>query len=216
MDSSPLLDLDHESFDQSINRRIAEGNQSSLFDAFASLPDLVRTLHASAEDWPDLEVVLRNACAAAAIATRRGQPGLVSASLDALVAAYRLGDMRVDYPVDADAWLWEAASLSLFALGATAVKVGDFSTVRRVVVPQPVEGGHYASWLRHGQVMGARTTTEPREDNILDLAATVLATNSAFGQSEDSDEDRLRRLAEFDQLAFLVVADIRSEAGMAY
>lgn len=95
--------------------------------------------------------------------------------------------------------------------------VGDYSLVRRVTVPRPVEGGHYATWLRHGQVMSARLATEEGdEDNILDLAAGVLARNPAFGQTEDSNGERLRRLCQFDQLALLIIADVRPEATMPY
>lgn len=63
MDNPLLLDVDPESFDRSVNRSIAEGNQAFLLDALATLPELVEALRSSPDDWTDTDLAVENACA---------------------------------------------------------------------------------------------------------------------------------------------------------
>ena len=149
-----------------------------------------------------------NGAALAAVALRRRNRGIFAAARDALVSAYRLGDVASDQATEEDMTLWDAANGALWSLGATAVQSSDWDAVRAVVVRQPMEGGYYATWLRHGQVMRARTTIDAGDDNVLDVGARRLALHPSFGMTDASPELRLRALCGFDPLALLVVADV--------
>lgn len=149
-----------------------------------------------------------NACAAAATALRRGKPGITEAALDALLATYRLGTVDGDGGPEDDLGLWENAVGGLWALGAVAVRQQRWETVRSIVARVPVEGGHYKTWLRHAQVMSARGTTDPVDDNVLNLCFHRLRTNPSFGMTGASEEEQARAVCAFDQLALLVVADL--------
>src|SRR4051812_40930133 len=113
-----LLDANPDRCDRLVNRQIADGEERLLLDGLAQLPALIEDLRASPDDRFDVNLALRNAGASAAIALRRGKPGIVDTAVEAMVAAYRLGDLTAEHPNDEDARLWEGVAASLWALGA--------------------------------------------------------------------------------------------------
>lgn len=216
MSDELLLEPDAKTFDQAINRLIANGDDTGLLDLFARLPTIVEQLReASGEERFDSPIPVMNVCAAAAVALRRGKRGAVQSALDALVKAYRLGDVTSIAGTPDDLRLWEAA-MSLWALGAVAVEMQDWSVVRWIVADTPVEEGHYATWLRHGQVMQARSAADAADDNILDLSVARLGTSPSFGMESRSKVEREALVCAFDQLALLVTRSLPDAGDFDY
>jgi hypothetical protein len=139
-------------------------------------------------------------------ALRRNKRGVASATLDAMLAAYRLGDVKAEHASDEDVRLFEATAAALWALGAVAARAGDWALVRAIVAAEPADGGYYDSWLRHGQVMSARRATDSEDDNALNMPERQLALHPGYGMTEGGPDQRLLALCVFDQLALLVVA----------
>lgn len=125
---------------------------------------------------------------------RRGKPGVVEAALSALLTTYQLGDVAAEYGADEDLLIWEATVTSLWALGSVAVRQGAWRLVRKIVEVPPRDGGHYES-LRHGQVMAARGSKDPADDNVLNVALAKLAGHQGYGLRDEPEDVRLRSLA---------------------
>ncbi len=205
-----LLQSNSDAFDQAVNRLIADGNDRELLDCLRDLRSIVEGLRSQPDDRFDAWITVCNACSAAAIALRRGKRGVVDSALDALLATYRLGAVERDGAGEDDLRLYEEAAGDLWALGAIAVREGDWRALRSIVERQPVEGGVYATWLRHAQVMSARGSSDPADDNILNLARQRLRTQPGFGMTSAAEEDRQRAVCGFDQLALIVTASIEA------
>jgi hypothetical protein len=203
-----LLEPNHDALDQRVNRLIADGSDREFLDELSKLPGLVQELASSDEDRFDVPVPVVNACSAAAIALRRGKRGIVDAALDHLLAAYRTGDPSKDAADESELRLWESTVGGLWALGAAAVVAEDWDVLRSIVAREPEPGGYYSTWLRHGQVMSARGSNDPADDNIINLGLGNLRLHPGFGMTDASDDDRERAIAGFDQLALLVVASL--------
>lgn len=211
-----LLEVNEDTFDRTVNGLIADGEDRALLDLLTELPSTVEQLRGSEEDRFDVAIPIVNACAAAAIAMRRGTRGVVDAALDALLATYRLGTVDSDGGPEDDLRLWEESVGNLWALGAAAVHAEDWQTVRSIVDRAPVEGGYYVTWLRHGQVMSARGAFDPADDNVLNLCVRRLSTNPSFGLVAASDTERERLVCAFDQLALLVINSLPSAGLMSF
>jgi hypothetical protein len=203
-----LIEPNADAFDKALHRHIADGEDRVVLDALAGLRATVADMRASDEDRYDVDLPVVNAAAVAAVALRRGKPGLFTAALDGLLGAYRLGNVDSDGADDADVSLYEAMAGGLWALGAVAVAEDAWDAVRDLAVRQPVEGGFYASWLRHAQVMSARRANHPDDDNILELGAARLRLHRSFGMSDATEEQRTRAVCAFDQVALIAVASL--------
>jgi hypothetical protein len=188
-----LLLQDRDELDRTVNTLIARGEERELLDRLSDLPALITKMRQGlGGDQFHVNIPLSNATLAAEIALKRDRPGAFSHALAALVDAYRVGDVHTDSPNMDDTRLFESAATSLWGLGAFATHEGKWDAVREIVTHQPEQGGHYATWLRHSQVMSARGALYAEDDNILDLGGGLA-------------EHQIRALAAFDQLALLVV-----------
>jgi hypothetical protein len=203
-----LLEANEDRFDRAINGLIADGDDRALLDLLGSLPTTVERLRGDADERFDVPIPIVNACATAAVALRRNKAGAVGAALDALLATYRLGPVASDGGTEDDLRLWEESAGALWALGAVAVQMEAWDTVRSIVAREPEPGGHYRTWLRHGQVMSARGAIDRADDNVLNLCIRRLATNRSFGFVGASVTEREQSVCAFDALAHLVVMSL--------
>jgi hypothetical protein len=191
-----------------VDRLIADGDDSALLDGVGGLPKVVAELRTDPSQLGDVQLALWNAGAIGAIALRRGKDGLFDATVGAILATYRLGDVQAEQPDDSDASLFENAAAALWALGTVAVELGRWAELRRIVTEQPEPDGYWPSWLRHAQTMSARTSTYVADDSILNVAASRLDSHTGYGMAGRSEADRTRDLCAFDFLALLVVASL--------
>ena len=192
------------------------GTNSELFDRLGDLPGVAAELRAVPDDRFDVPVPILNACAAAAIAVRRGKRGIADAAVNALLETYRLGTVANDGGPEDDVRLWENTASGLWALGAVTADEGEWQLLRSIVAKQPVDAGYYTTWLRHGQVMSARGSSDPADDNVLNLALHALRTNPGFGMIDQSESRRERVACTFDQLALILVAGLDEGGGGFY
>jgi hypothetical protein len=209
-----LLEPSSDAFDRQINHLVAQGDDRALLDLLAAIPTTVKAMCADPEERFDIPIPVTNAGALAAVALRRDKPGVVTAALDNLLEAYRLGPVDTDTGSVDDLRLWEQTAAVLWALGAVATHLEQWAVVRDIVDRQPVDGGFYTTWLRHGQVMSARGALVPEDDNVLNLCADLLARNPSFGLVASPNPERERLFCVFDQLALLVVASLPNSGGL--
>jgi hypothetical protein len=198
-----LLTANSADFTQSILLSISSGSDDRLLTGVRDLPGIIAGLRESPEEIGDVSLALNNAGALAAIAARLDKPGLFTASVNALHETYRLGDVSSDSPETVDVQLFEASANTLWCLGASLCAEGRYTQIAELVDREPVPGGYYDTWFRHGQVMSARAAIDHDDDNALDVPKRILATHDAFGLTEDANA-RNKALFGFDLLALLV------------
>jgi hypothetical protein len=99
----------------------------------------------------------------------------------------------------------------VYALGALAVRLGRWRTVRDLTLQLPDRlDDYWVNWLRHGQVMAARSQQLSRtqdgrriEISLLTRAAQVVEAEPALRPDTSDQDEILTSLAQFDFLANL-------------
>jgi hypothetical protein len=103
----------------------------------------------------------------------------------------------------------------VYGLGALAVRLGRWEQVRDLTLQRPDRlDDYWANWLRHGQVMAARSQQLSKTENgrqieisLLTRAAQVVKLEPALHPDTDDDDAILTSLAQFDLLANLAGID---------
>lgn len=164
----------------------------------------------------DASVVLDRTTCIASLGVELRRPEWLELSATALTQAYELGMdgeglSRTEDPRNVELWL--AILARAYGLGALAVRLHDWSSVRTLAVARP-DGRdfdtYWQSWLRHAQVQAYRA-------NILDQQTGVLATaHNEIRRLEclrpdvaEGDERVLSSLCQFDLLAAVAVSSAR-------
>ena len=110
--------------------------------------------------------------------------------------------------------VWLVVIERVFALGALAVRLHDWASVRALTLqlPEPLlEGGYEANWLRHALTMASRAQQfeqrgEGQQVSLLSLARTVIGRLPCLrpdGLAAD-DDSLLTSLTQFDVLSNIV------------
>jgi hypothetical protein len=123
---------------------------------------------ANAEDLDGLNTILDRLTSLTAIALTLADSSVRDDAVRALLDVYRLGftgsgSQREDLAIR-PAVLWAEVVSRVEALGALAVRLADWSTVRLLTLQRPDAQGieNYASWLRHGLTTASRENAFPR------------------------------------------------------
>ena len=164
----------------------------------------------------DVSVVLDRTACVAALGVELQRPEWLKLSATTLTQAYELGmdGEGLSRPEDPrNVGLWLAILARVYGLGALAVRLHDWSSVRALAVARPAGRDfdtYWQSWLRHAQVQAYRA-------NILDQQTGVLATaHNEIRRLEclrpdvaEGDERVLSSLCQFDLLAAVAVSSAR-------
>jgi hypothetical protein len=103
------------------------------------------------------------------------------------------------YPLrtaDFEASLWERIAIELYPLGALSIVNERFAMTRELAAQRSHASTSYGSWLRQGQVAGARAASY--DENVLDVpadhprAASQVRRDVAAEVPETTDVDDVR------------------------
>jgi hypothetical protein len=133
----------------------------------------------NAGDIDTVRTILDRLTSLAAQAITFENDGLIQRTIRTVLAIYRLGfdtngTQRLDLALP-PALLWVEIVGRIEALGALAVRLDEWDSVRLLALQKPHERGPspYVSWLRHGQVEGSRAGFLANEDGEKVIGALV-------------------------------------------
>jgi hypothetical protein len=174
----------------------------------------------SADGWPGLGTALDGLACMAASLLNHHLDGWLEESVRALVAVYEGGFDSRGIPKQSGqvaggvtpAELWLGVFERVEALGAVAVRTGQWNAVRTLAMQRPdgLDFRHYNNWLRHAVTMAARANLNRVEVNgrfedrsFLMASARLVEDHECLRQDlYRADEDRiLTSLCQFDALA---------------
>jgi hypothetical protein len=191
----------------------------------AAQADLAHLLQVDDSDAAEeIVTLLDRLTAVAAIALDLQRPSWLGVALDALLGVYDLGITRQDATSGRSSpWLWLRLAERLYALGALAVRLRDWESVRRIVVAPlrnlPPDQRDDRTWHRHAVTKASwagllqeNTTTCPRPLSLLLFARAVATANPVLRpdlpgpiEPEPAGRDPLLTSAcQFDFLATII------------
>jgi hypothetical protein len=165
-----------------------------------------RMLHGEVDDRIDASIIFNNVAQIMAIALRHHDAALFRQGVEGLVEIWKEGNFKALYPLtppDFEASLWENLGINLYVLGGLAVASERWSEIRELTNQAPTGGSGEKSWLRQGQVISARSSTDYDRESILGLAAQRLGSM----EPEISETDAIQYLARFDLLSGLIIGE---------
>jgi hypothetical protein len=169
-------------------------------------------------EWDELTTLVGRAISLAAQAITYQRRKWLNLALDAMSNIYRLGFDPSGYQRNdgKSEDLWLIVVEHLLALGALAVRKGDWEAVRAITVRPP--GGsddYYPTWLRHGLTMGARANKFGSGQNtksLITMAAERAGSLPALRPDVSVEDERLTTsLCQFDILAAITIIGATGE-----
>lgn len=165
-----------------------------------------KMLQGDIDDRSDASIIFNSVAQIMAINLRQHDGASFSQGIKSLVEIWKQGDFKALYPLappDFEASLWENLGINLYVLGGLAVANERWSEIRELTEQAPTGGSSEKSWLRQGQVVSARSSTDYDRESILSLAARRLGSM----EPEVSEADALQYLARFDLLSGLIIGE---------
>lgn len=163
----------------------------------------------AAGDIDELTTIIARVVAVAAQAITYRRPAWFNESLDSLSRIYRLGFDAQGYNrntgISEDLWLIMIEHV--LGLGALAVRRRDWNAVRALAVTPPGGAGEsYASWLRHGLTMAARSRRlDDAKSLVTRSAERVAEIPSLRPDISTEDNNVISSICQFDMLAVLTI-----------
>lgn len=217
-------ELDEQTFLAVIVEQLRQKDEIPLRLLFERAPVDARRLVDTPEHLDELGTLLDRLVCVAALALRLDEKRLFGETVGTIGNVYDLG-----YEIEAAvgpaartnaARLWLMIIERVYALGALAVRRGDWPAVRYLALkrPTPVRPGSWstAPWLRHGLTMAARSGLFQAEEGGRQISLSLLSLAKKHAEREEclrnglqpEDEWILDSLCQFDALSALAaIAD---------
>lgn len=200
--------LDAEGFDQLVTELIRRNDDIPLRQLLTRLPAEASKL---IENEPDeLAALLDRLTSVGALALQFERHEWFKRVLAILVAIYDLGfDPSSGYELDRPAivQLWIDIVAHVYALGALAVRLQDWDSVRLLADRRPhgESFSYYGSWIRHSFTLASRARMI-NDLGLIERAHNVVRSVQASHPDRESEDDAvLDSLCQFDALGCLVV-----------
>jgi len=208
--------LDADGFDQLVTELIRRNDDIPLRQLLLSLPLDASQLRGD-ESADELGTLLDRLTSVGALAIQFGRSEWLDRVLAAFVSIYDLGFDGNGYERDSrsDISLWVEILARVYGLGALAVRLGDWSAVRKLADRRPrgEAFSRYGSWLRHGLVMSLRAEVLETGARLIDRGRTAVRTVATLHPDRQLDDEAiLDSLCQFDALGGLVVIGQRGTA----
>ncbi len=214
-------ELDGTSFDGLILEALRTDDDISLKALLLQLPGRVEAALSDGR-WDDVATLLDRAVSLGALVLtyerRRWLPTLIKSLLRVYSLAGRPNLLTSEA---SKARLWLLIVERVYALGALATRLREWSAVSELAVAKPTgsDFDYFHSWLRHASVAAARTgqtggstPEEEAEHQILARAHNVIRTVDALHPDVPADADDVTTsLCRFDALAAVAVVSVSGD-----
>lgn len=163
----------------------------------------------AAGDIDELTTIIARVVAVAAQAITYRRPPWFNEALDSLFRIYKSGFDAQGYnrSTGTSEDLWLVMIEHVLGLGALAVRQSDWGAVHALAVTPPGGAGEsYASWLRHGLTMAARSSRLDDAKSLVTRAAERVAEIPSLRPDIAADDSNvISSICQFDMLAVLTI-----------
>ncbi|WP_347587134.1 ATP-binding protein [Streptomyces sp. B6B3] len=179
--------VDDATFESSVIELIRGGDDLPLNLFFRRVPGEARGHFSEAGPGEDLELLLDRVAQIAGIALLVEAGALFDRSVHALLAIYRLtltpqGELRSELGTGG-VRLWWSIITRVEAIGAAAIRGGNWEQVRQLVLQRPddhrVASYYYVSWLRHALTEAARERIPEMHGSVRDTLRPGVLVHAA-------------------------------------
>jgi len=208
--------LDAKGFDKLVTELMRRNDDIPLRKLLLSLPLDADQLR-SDESNDELGTLLDRLTSVGALAIQFGRPEWLDRVLATLVSTYDLGFDSNGYERNSrsDISFWIDILARVYGLGALAVRLGDWSAVRKLADRRPRGESfrRYGGWLKHGLTMSLRAEVLETGARLIDRGRDAVRTVAALHPDRQVDDEAiLDSLCQFDVLGCLVVIGERGTA----
>jgi hypothetical protein len=201
--------IDAEGFDQVVTELMRRNDDIPLRQMLLKLPAEAAQLLNDGKT-AELATLLDRLSSIGALALQFGRPEWLDRVLATFVAIYDLGFDASGYERNGRSIviLWLDILAPVYGLGALAVRLGEWTAVRKLSDRRPrgEAFSRYGSWLRHALTMGLRANALDKSTGLIARAHNVIRTAETLHPDRSADDQAiLDSLCQFDVLGCLVV-----------